>query len=134
MTLSTTSCRETKYCYAIRSALEQLGHGTNAQIAAIVRTAFPKVSDTTIHRATARLARRGEIATAPKDASGAIRYDALTCAHDHFMCQECGSLRDIDILDDIQPIIKNKLGGQHITSRIVISGMCDSCMSSESHN
>lgn len=130
MTLSTSTARETKYCNAIKLAVARMGHATNADIAAELRKTYPTLSDTTVHRATARLASRGELAVAPADNNGAMRYDNNLQEHDHFMCNHCGQLRDVDIASDVVPLLENKLGSCHISGRIIISGACQSCSGS----
>ncbi len=119
--------RESKYCESIRSVIRQHGHVTNATILADLHKTYPDLSATTIHRATARLAHRGEIKTAPPDPQGSMRYDANTNEHDHFMCSSCGKLRDVDIADYIRPLIESQLEGCHISGRITISGTCQIC-------
>ncbi|NCU37578.1 hypothetical protein EOL96_00740 [Candidatus Saccharibacteria bacterium] len=129
MELSTTkpATRETKYCNTIRMVVEYRGHATNAEVHADVCRIFPNVSATTVHRATARLASRGELGVAPADAQGAMRYDANLEPHDHFMCVRCGLLRDITIAQDVLPLITQKLEGCEISGNITISGICRKC-------
>jgi Fur family transcriptional regulator, peroxide stress response regulator len=120
--------RQTKYCQAIESMLETLGHATNAELLRSLREVYPDVSATTVHRATARLASRGSISQAPPAADGSMRYDANTTPHDHFMCRKCGVLRDTDVKDKVVPILEASIGGDcHISGRITISGVCKKC-------
>lgn len=119
--------RETKYCNTIRQIMARRGHATNAEILSEVQQTFPTVSSTTIHRATARLASRGELAVAPADAQGAMRYDANLEAHDHFMCERCGTLRDVTIAEKIIPAVEAELDGCSISGRITIMGTCKLC-------
>lgn len=119
--------RNTKYCIAIQAALETHGHATNAQLLAILRQQFPEVSATTIHRATARLAGRGSIATAPPAPDGSMRYDTNTLPHDHFICQECDCIRDLDIAGQLAPQIERSLEGCMIDGRLTVTGICKHC-------
>lgn len=119
--------RETKYCNTIRMVMKYLGHATNAEILHDVQRIFPGVSATTIHRATARLASRGELQTAPPDKQGAMRYDITVKPHDHFVCVRCDMVRDIDIADEVIPIIESRLGGCGIAGNITIAGVCQAC-------
>lgn len=130
MSLSTTllsASRETKYCEAIRQAVKYIGHATNAQILIVLRKKYPNISATTIHRATARLASRQQLAIAPADTQGAMRYEINLKPHDHFMCLSCGRLRDVDIMDEVIPIMKTRIDGCQISGRIVINGLCRFC-------
>ncbi|MCA9348957.1 transcriptional repressor [Candidatus Saccharibacteria bacterium] len=120
--------RESKYCTLIRQAVKSLGHASNAEIAVLVRKHYPYVSDTTIHRATARLAGRGEISVAPADTSGAMRYDANIKPHDHFLCTECDELQDIDVLPLVMNTLENCTARNcQISGRVLVSGICGRC-------
>ena len=119
--------RQTKYCQAIEQRLQSLGHATNAELLANLRVAFPNLSATTVHRATARLASRGTIAIAPSTQDGSMHYDANTTPHDHFQCTSCGLLRDTDVKDKITPILEASIDGCSISGRLTISGTCNSC-------
>ncbi len=127
MSTSTIAPRDSKYCQAISEYLGRVGHATNAMILDALRAEFPTLSATTVHRATARLASRGELGIAPCDCQGAIRYDRNTTPHDHFMCSSCGMLRDTDIAGDVLPIVEANLEDCHISGRITISGTCKFC-------
>lgn len=119
--------RQTKYCRAIEQALIVAGHATNSQLLTMLRNLYPELSATTVHRATARLAARGKISIAPADQSGAMRYDANTSSHDHFLCNSCGLLRDTDVKDKITPLLESMLEGCSISGRLTISGTCKRC-------
>ena len=119
--------RESKYCDIIRKSVGQLGHATNAMIIAEVRRTFPGVSATTVHRATARLAARGELMQAPADLQGAMRYETSKDPHDHFMCTLCGQLRDVDIATEVAKLLEEKLAECRPSGRVVVSGVCSRC-------
>lgn len=120
--------RQTKYCNAIENELAKCGHATNATLLTELRKTFPELSATTVHRATARLAERGKIATAPSGPDGAMRYDANTVPHDHFQCSSCGILRDTDVKDSVVPVLEAAIGDCTISGRLTISGICKKCM------
>lgn len=121
--------RQTKYCQAIELALLSKGHATNAELLSELQESFPDLSATTVHRATARLAARGAIAVAPAANDGSMRYDANTLPHDHFLCSNCGMLRDTDVKDKIIPILESSIDGCNISGQLTISGTCKQCMS-----
>ena len=125
--MTKVSYRETKYCNAVRDCIAHLGHATNSMIIDQLRAEYPKVSATTIHRVTARLYERGEVSLAPPDKNGAIRYDSNTQPHDHFICQVCNGVRDIDIYNDIKPNIESSLGMALSDARITIAASCNRC-------
>lgn len=133
-TLATTfsAQRRTKYCQAIEDILSSLGHATNAELLDELRMTYQNVSATTVHRATARLARRGTIGTAPVKQDGSMRYDANIIPHDHFQCSVCGLLHDTDIKDKIVPILEASIDGCSISGQLTISGTCKQCTKKES--
>lgn len=120
--------RNTKYTTEILKIISKLGHATNLEILLVLRKSYPEVTATTVHRITTRLSDRGEIAEAPHDIQGAIRYDVKTQPHDHFLCQSCGGIRDIDVAEEVIPTISSALGGCRITGRLVIYGSCETCL------
>jgi len=126
--------RQTKYCQLIRSELEVLGHATNAELLLILRNLFPKLSATTVHRATTRLASRGIISIAPPDNHNSLRYDFNTVPHDHFQCISCGLLRDADIMGKIIPILQDSIDGCSISGRLIINGTCKKCTENKGVN
>ena len=120
--------RQTKYCNAIKSTLLVKGHSTNNDLRVELRKSFPELSATTVHRATARLASRGEIGLAPATRDGSMRYDANIKPHDHFLCNNCDTLRDTDVKEKITPILENSIGDCQISGRLTISGTCKNCI------
>ena len=119
--------RQTKYCKAIMRMLDLLGHATNSELLIELRKAYPGLSATTVHRATARLASRGSIALAPQFLDRSMCYDANIVPHDHFQCASCGMLRDTDIKDKLMPVIESSIADCHISGRLTISGICKQC-------
>ncbi len=134
MTSSIIAQRQTKYCQAIEGLLRSLGHATNSQLLMELRRTYPDLSATTVHRATARLASRGVIQTAPASSDGSMRYDANVLPHDHFQCVSCGVLRDTDVKDEVVPILEASIGGCRISGRLTISGVCKQCRDNEGDN
>ena len=120
--------RQTKYCNAIKNILVIKGHATNNELLRELRKAFPELSATTVHRATARLASRGEIASAPAAKDGSMRYDDNIKSHDHFLCNNCDTLRDTDVKEKITPILESSIGDCQISGRLTISGTCKNCI------
>lgn len=123
-----TKSRQTKYCNAIKGALVAMGHATNSELLTELRIIFPELSATTVHRATARLSARGEIGMAPTDKNGSMRYDVNIKPHDHFLCTNCGILRDTDVKKQIIPILESSIGDCQISGRLTISGICKECI------
>ncbi len=127
MNITDIKPRQSKYCTAIEEIIARLGHATNLEILDELRKDYPKLSATTVHRATARLASRGQLGIAPLGRDGAMRYDANTQSHDHFQCHHCYILRDADIRKAVAPIIRAAIADCEIGGRLVISGLCKDC-------
>jgi Fur family peroxide stress response transcriptional regulator len=125
--------RESRYTKEIVELMNEFGHATNAEIAEHLRNTYPKLSLTTVHRATARLQERGILALAPSASDGSMRYDANTSSHDHFMCSGCGGVRDINVAEALIPTISKALDGCKVTGRLVIYGSCEHCLSGGSN-
>lgn len=123
--------RKTKYCQAIENLLVVIGHATNAELLNELRKTYPELSATTVHRATARLASRGEIAVAPSSKDGSMQYDANTTPHDHFQCTRCGRLKDTNIKDSIIPLLESSIEGCHISGNLIVGGLCKHCNETE---
>ncbi len=119
--------RQTKYCFDIIKIIAKLQHATNAEILRAMRQNYPKLSATTVHRATARLADRGKIAIAPSASDGSIRYDANLKPHDHFLCSRCGKLKDGDVKYRLIDTLRNSFADCEIAGRITICGLCRTC-------
>ncbi|MCL2038207.1 transcriptional repressor [Candidatus Saccharibacteria bacterium] len=119
--------RNSKYRIAALGYLKKAGHATNAEILQHLQRTFPGLSATTVHRLTARMAQRGEISLAPKDRRGSLRYDANTAPHDHFLCQNCDRLRDVQIANQLRPMLEKQLGDCCVNGNFVINGLCNKC-------
>lgn len=120
--------RETKYTTAVREAIAVCGHATNAELLETVQRTYPQVSATTIHRITSRLCERGELQLAPSGRENALRYDANLTPHDHFMCNECGLMRDAQLGDVVRPEIEAAIGdGCSLSGSLTVSGLCRRC-------
>ncbi|HMT56187.1 MAG TPA: transcriptional repressor [Candidatus Saccharibacteria bacterium] len=119
--------RTTPQIKAVVEAITQFGHATNAQLLREIQRDHPTISATTVHRITSRLYERGHLTTAPADANGAMRYDHNLAQHDHFICDICGGIRDIDVASTLIPTISKALGGCKISGRLVIRGSCENC-------
>lgn len=126
--------RETKYTRSVREAMAKLGHATNAQIADMLRQEFFDLSDTTVHRVTARLLAAGELQAAPAAPDGSQRFDVNSTPHDHFTCADCGGLRDISVPAACREMIQAELGGCIMNGPLIISGNCRACMHDAGHN
>ena len=123
-----THDRTTKYVTAVREALEESGHATNAELLDTLKQTYPQLSATTIHRITSRLLERGEVVLAPSGTSNVLRFDHNNSPHDHFMCTHCGLLRDTILDDSVRRDIEKLVGeGCEISGSLTVSGTCYNC-------
>lgn len=120
--------RRSKYTDAVKYSLTHFGHATNGQITDDLRRSYPHISDTTVHRITQRLHVGGEIGLAPHAWDGSMVYDADTTPHDHFRCESCDALRDIDIPQSCRASIGKVLGDDRLDGPLLVSGTCADCI------
>ncbi len=127
-TMSTVVDRNTKYVSAIRDAVRTRGHATNVELLEDVRAQYPRTSATTVHRVTARLREAGELQLAPSCRANAMRYDANTAPHDHFLCTRCDRLRDVELPLEVRQTIESTIAdGCKLSGSLTVSGICKNC-------
>lgn len=123
-----TKERTSKYITAIRQLMAQHGHATNHELLEALRRHYTEVSATTVHRITARMHERGELQLAPSGHDGALRYDANLAPHDHFLCNQCGFIRDTQLGEIIRPAVEAAIGSDcSISGSLTVSGVCKNC-------
>lgn len=120
--------RNTKYTAAVQAALQALGHATNQQLHERLVQRYPEVSLTTIHRITARMLQRQQLRLAPQADPGSMRFDTNQLQHDHFMCTNCGRLRDTTFDDALRQQIETMVGADcQISGSLTVTGICGLC-------
>lgn len=127
--MNDTHRRHTKYTDEIARIIAARGHASNAEIATDLRKVYPDVSDTTVHRVTARMLEDGVVAFAPKTQHGSVRYDASLEPHDHFHCNHCDGLKDVCVPDAIRNELGRLISGCIINGQLTVSGDCHQCIS-----
>ena len=88
------------------------------------RTFMPAISLGTVYRNLGQLSANGDLITIETD-SGVVHYDALTCNHAHFVCEQCGEISDLFIESE-----KNKAAQMGYTvkkEKRVFYGVCNKC-------
>ncbi len=99
-----------------------------------VRQEFPNISLGTVYRNLTLLSDMGELLRL-RVGDGVDHFDATTTPHYHFICQECGSVSDLD-LSDMQTI--NEIAGKDFNGRIdghvtYFYGACKHCLKKTSN-
>lgn len=116
--------RERIYEYLI--ATEE--HPTAERIHSDLRRESPDLSLGTVYRNLKLLEELGRIRRVTAY-DGSERYDAICHDHAHFICQRCGSIRDISEVDSDQ--IRKELAledGYRISNLdMILKGTCPAC-------
>lgn len=137
MILAEKTDRSTKYVIKLQQLLQQYGHSTNAQLLETLKVEYPSVSATTVHRVTTRLLARGVVALAPSGRDGAMRFDANTTPHDHFMCVWCGRLCDTVFSSVVRSQIEAQVAAIddcELSGSLTVSGVCGDCKKNKKEN
>lgn len=124
--------RTTPQLEAVYRAVEMArDHPSAREVFERVRQQMPRVSLGTVYRNLEKLSRQGRVRIVRLD-SGAGLYDAVEHIHDHFICDECGTVVDIDTtaaadLDDV------RLAGYRVRRKTTtLYGSCRDCSGSAS--
>lgn len=123
-----TQTRQTIYKTAVMEYLQAVGHATNTEILAHLRTTAPSLSATTVHRVTSGLVAQNAISVAPPSPDNSTRFDANTVGHDHFECKICGCLRDINLPAVLLQQLEASLAGCKFSGHLNIQGTCQKCL------
>jgi len=126
----TRETRQRALIYAIVASTES--HPTADWVYARARETMPRLSLGTVYRNLQRLAAEGKIRAI--DAWGkTTRWDADLSTHYHFLCTECGAIRDVPKPEgeDARLAAALRLPGFTVTGhRVELQGLCASCTAS----
>lgn len=104
-------------------------HPTAEAVYLSIREEFPKISLATVYRNLSLLAEMGTIQKL-STGSGPDRFDGMPYQHNHFICDQCGEVIDLqmDSISHIDEIAGRDFDG-HITGHsIFFHGICPHCM------
>jgi len=88
--------RATRQLTAVYDVLRtSCDHPTAEQVFRRVRDTLPRVSLGTVYRNLDKLREQGRLRVV-RLASGEAHYDAMVEAHDHFVCERCHAVHDLD--------------------------------------
>ena len=85
--------------------MHRCDHPTADMIYSDIRKVYPNISLGTVYRNLSLLSDLGEIRKLVTS-DGAVRFDADTSPHNHFICRKCGAVLDLSMGDVSQ--IKNR--------------------------
>lgn len=93
-----------------------------------VRRRIPTISLDTVYRTLAMLEEKGMLGRLELF-SGRTRFDANTAKHHHFICTECGLVRDFtsEEMDTLAPPAEVREWGDVRSVNVQLRGVCASC-------
>lgn len=106
-------------------------HPTAEWIFERVREEMPRISLGTVYRNLHVLAKQGMVRELDFG-EGTKRYDAFLSPHYHFVCELCGSVKDLEVdpLEDVNQRIQLLVPEQIHTHKLDFYGTCSKCQSS----
>ena len=103
-------------------------HPTAEKIYTDLREVLPELSLGTVYRNLKLLEELGRVRRVTTH-QGNERYDAICGDHVHFLCQDCGSIRDLEGVDLRQLQAQIPLGAEYQLMKMdmIITGRCPQC-------
>lgn len=102
-------------------------HPTASWLYENLRADFPNISLGTVYRNLKMLSDSGSILRLDIG-SGTEHYDGFTHNHYHFVCNDCGSVLDIEAnFDELNMFAQNTTGGTIENHSLIFYGKCSQC-------
>ncbi len=104
-------------------------HPTADTVYQEIRMVIPNISLGTIYRNLAQLSERGEILRLPCDGK-MDHFDADIRPHYHFLCKQCGCVKDIEIpyAKQLDCTAAETFDGTITSHTLLFEGLCKTCM------
>jgi len=104
-------------------------HPTAEWIHERVREQMPRVSLGTVYRNLHILTAQGKIRELDFG-EGIHRYDGTVAQHYHFVCERCGTVRDLPVppQNDIHDRVRGVVPGEITSHRLDFFGVCSDCL------
>ncbi|MEA1986320.1 MAG: Fur family transcriptional regulator [Candidatus Marinimicrobia bacterium] len=107
---------------------EDISHPTADQIYSEMRKEIPTISKTTVYNTVNMFAEKG-IVNALFLSKNELRYDGDLSFHHHFVCEECGSLNDIQDDENCKYRDVKMIDGNQINDvSVYFTGICKKCL------
>lgn len=110
-------------------------HPTADMVYSELKATEPNISLATVYRNLNLLSELGEIKKLSFQ-SGADYYDPTTVPHDHFICERCGKIQDVQL--DMNRLImqsaERAVKGAVLNHELVLYGICDECQAHSQKN
>ncbi len=112
----------------LRALAEMEDHPNAEKIFEVVRERLPTISLDTVYRTLRMFEDKGLISRVGPIGDSA-RFDANTDKHHHFVCKECGNIRDFYSaeLDKVQLPRDAQAIGDVESSHVELHGICSKC-------
>jgi Fur family peroxide stress response transcriptional regulator len=109
---------------------EDGGHPTAQKVYDRLRLESPRASLGNVYRNLRILAEEGRLA-GNKFRDGSFHYDAVTEHHNHFICQHCHGVFDLELADDkrINELARRSSRHRIDSYTIQFFGICEACVS-----
>lgn len=93
-----------------------------------LREQFPKISLATVYRNLKQLEEAGEIISI-KGGTDSEHYDGATHCHYHFICEECGSVKDMEVqpVTDLVDKCNEETNFEISGYSLLFYGKCEKC-------
>jgi len=104
-------------------------HPTADDVYNYVHSKYPQISRTTVYRNLNKLCDSHDLSRV-KIFGSADRFDHNLHSHYHFICDECGSVSDLDVpyMDNINDMFAG-IGGRQVNAhQILFDGLCECCV------
>lgn len=126
--------RRTRQLDATREVLAAAtDHPSAEEILRRVRERLPRVSLGTIYRNLEKLRGQGEIQSL-RVGEGGARYDGTVDAHDHFACDSCGRVIDLERIENLVDSARLERQGFRVRSQATtVYGLCTECADGQGH-
>ena len=120
--------RQTRQLVATYDALSAVcDHPTADELLRRVRKVLPRVSLGTVYRNLEKMRIQGRIRILHLG-GGVARYDAVVGEHDHFLCESCGAVSDVEIPAMAPNIRRLEREGYVVRmTRMALHGFCPGC-------
>ena len=107
-------------------------HPTADTVYQEIRTVIPNISLGTVYRNLSLLSDRGDILRLSCDGK-VDRFDADVSPHYHFICRNCGCVKDIDVpySTKIDDIANQTFDGSILSHSLLFEGYCKECMEAD---
>jgi len=121
--------RTTRQLSAVLEAVRaERDHPTAQAVYKRVRRQIPAISRGTVYRNLRKLEVQQQVRSF-RLADGPVLYDGVVVDHDHFVCERCGEVRDLEPLGSHRERRRELRDGGYVVDRETVTfyGTCPNC-------